>query len=80
MNIISYFRVGGCGSDVKQNSTHIQNTGYPSPFSTATTCSYTLKKLNSEICFFRLDFVSFIFAGAQSSSKQQCSVDYVSNI
>ena len=72
-----YFRVSGCGGDVSQNSTHIQNTGYPSPFKTATTCSYTFKKINLEICFFRLEFVNFILTGTQSSSSHECSVDYV---
>ena len=75
--IFLYFRLSGCGGDVSQNSTHIQNTGYPNPFKTATSCSYTLKKMNLEICFFRLEFVNFILTGTQSASAHECSVDYV---
>ena len=75
--IFLYFRLSGCGGDVSQNSTHIQNTGYPNPFKTATSCSYTFKKMNLEICFFRLEFVNFILTGTQSASAHECSVDYV---
>merc|ERR1712117_347155 len=70
-------RVSGCGGDVSQNSTHIQNTGYPNPFKTATSCSYTFKKMNLEICYFRLEFVNFILTGTQSASSHECTVDYV---
>ena len=78
--IFLFFRVSGCGGDVSQNSTHIQNTGYPSAFKTATSCSYTFKKMNLDICFFRLEFVNFILTGTQSASAHECSVDYVRTV
>jgi len=72
-------RVSGCGGTVSQNSTHIQNTGYPNAFQSATTCSYSLKKSNTDICFLRLDFVKFVIQGPQltASPAQSCGNDYL---
>merc|ERR1712013_465427 len=52
-------RASGCGGDVSLNSTHIQSPGYSSAYKAAATCTYNLLKVDSEICFFRLDFVVF---------------------
>ena len=68
-------RMSGCGGDVNTNSTHIQNTNYPVEFTTATSCSYNLVKIDKEICFFRLDFIQFVLAEPVSSSNWDCSTD-----
>ena len=68
-------RISGCGGDITDNSTHVQNTGYPSAFTGSDNCLYNLKKLNSDICFFRLDFVVFSLDVPVSSSNWDCSKD-----
>jgi len=70
-------RMSGCGGDVRSNSTHIQNTNYPSDFTSATTCSYNLVKIDKEICFFRLDFIHFVLEEPVSSSNWDCSADKI---
>jgi len=68
-------RVSGCGGDVTLNSTHIQNTGYSSAYKAAATCTYNLLKVDSEICFFRLDFVVFSLDVPASALEWVCSTD-----
>ena len=70
-------RLAGCGGEVTANSTHIQNTEYPSPTMAATTCTYNLVKINKEVCFFRLDFIQFVLRSPVSSSNWDCSADKV---
>ena len=65
----------GCGGDVTQNSTHLQNTGYPSAYDQSATCLYRLNKLDPDICFFRLDFVVFSLDVTVSASNWDCSKD-----
>ena len=56
-------RTLGCGGTINQNSTHIQNTGYPNGYTDTTSCVYTLKKSNLNICAIRLDYVEFVTRG-----------------
>ena len=74
-------RVSTCGGTVSQNSTHIQNPGYPSGYTTSTTCSYTLSKSSSDICSFRLDFVAFVITAttttSSTSTNNACNYDTV---
>ena len=59
------------------NSTHVQSTGYSSAYKAAATCKYNLIKLDSEICFFRLDFVVFSLDVPASALEWACSTDKV---
>ena len=74
-------RVSTCGGTISQNSTHIQNPGYPSGYTTSTTCSYTLSKSSSDICSFRLDFVAFVITAttttSSTSTNNACNYDTV---
>ena len=48
-----------CSTTISQNNTYIQNPSYPSTYptpSSATMCSYTVNKVNDNICQLRLDF------------------------
>jgi len=67
-------RISGCGItlNVNDNSTHIQNTDYPSALTETSTCQYSLNKLNKDICFFRLDFIHFVIDGTNSNDKYRC--------
>ena len=48
-----------CGSTVAQNCTYIQNPSYPTSYTTAGDCSYSVTPINSEICQIRLDLDTF---------------------
>ena len=53
------FLVSTCGSSVSQNCTYIQNPSYPSSYTTAGSCEYSVNPLSSDICQLRLDFDNF---------------------
>ena len=59
---------------ITQNNTYLRNPGYPSTFTTptsATTCAYTISKLNSNICQIRLDFQSLVLG--QTAATGACT-------
>jgi len=66
------FTVSSCSSTVSQNCTYIQNPGYPSAYtaSSDTSCEYSVKPMNSQICQLRLDFSSFDLA--ETSTTGAC--------
>ena len=70
-------RVTGCSATISQNSTHIQNPGFPAAYTDTTSCEYTLTKVSSDICQFRLDFVNFVVTGpdVNNSPYTECSDD-----
>ena len=68
-------RNSGCGLELSYNSSHLQNTGYPSALTDSTSCEYKLIKLHSDICFFRLEFVVFSLDVPVSSTDWDCSKD-----
>jgi len=53
------FTVTTCGSTVTNNCTYVQNPGYPSSYTTAGTCEYSVTPESSDICQLRLDFDNF---------------------
>ena len=57
------------------NGTHVQNPGYAANSKTAETCTYSLVKMDKEICFFRLDFVTFNIDGPSVTTDSQTSWD-----
>jgi len=46
-------------TDVGYNDTYLQNPEYPSSYGDASTITYKVSKLDSDICFLRLDFELF---------------------
>jgi len=52
------FRKSTCGDTITQNSTYIRNPSFPTRFTTAGACSFTIKPLNDAICQLRLDFIN----------------------
>ena len=53
------FLANTCGSTVSQNCTYVQNPSYPSAYTTAGSCEYSVMPLNSDICQLRLDLDTF---------------------
>jgi len=53
------FTKSTCGSVVKENCTYIQNPSYPTKYSTAGNCEYSITPLSTDICQIRLDFTAF---------------------
>ena len=72
-------RFTGCSAQISQNSTHIQNPGFSAAYTDTTSCEYTLIKVSTDICQFRLDFVNFVTTGpdVNTSPFTQCSDDKV---
>ena len=71
-----------CGGNIERNGTHVQNPGYSDKYKTADTCTYNLLKSDKEICFFRLDFVTFNIDGpsltTDTLTSQDCNTDSMS--
>ena len=69
-----------CGGTVKNNCTHIQNAEYPNTMRKAETCTWTIPKLNSDVCFIRLDFedVEVFGAYADGVNNGECTLDSLS--
>ena len=73
-------RETGCGGEISQNSTHIQNTGFPSGYTSETSCVYTFKKSSLDICAIRLEFVVFSMRGPdvnKAPTYTNCDYDTV---
>ena len=73
------FRTSGCGGTITQNSTHIQNTGYPTGYTDTQSCTYTFKKSSLDVCAIRLDYVEFVTRGpdVNTSPYTRCDDDYM---
>ena len=70
-------RVDSCGGTILSNNTHLENPSYSEKYTEATTCTYNLDKLDTDICFIRLEFVNFVLDGPVSSVSPNwdCSND-----
>jgi hypothetical protein len=53
-------RVSTCGGVASSNCTYIDNPGYPSSYKTTGDCSYTITRVQTDICQIRLDFFSAV--------------------
>ena len=58
-----------CGGSIGENSTHFSSPDYPKVYQTAATCTYTLNKVDIEICFIRLEFINFVIDGPVSNTS-----------
>ena len=58
-----------CGGSIGENSTHFSSPDYPTVYQTAATCTYTLNKVETDICFLRLEFINFVIDGPVSSAS-----------
>jgi len=54
------FTLSTCGGTVSQNCTYITNPSYPTAYSTAGGCAWSVTPLSTEICNIRLDFDNFV--------------------
>ncbi|XP_076311028.1 uncharacterized protein LOC143225462 isoform X3 [Tachypleus tridentatus] len=48
-----------CDSNSSNNSTYFQNPNFPTTYTESRTCLASFRKVHSNICQFRLDFISF---------------------
>ena len=58
-----------CGGSIGENSTHFSSPDYPKVYQTAASCTYTLNKVDIEICFIRLEFINFVIDGPVSNTS-----------
>ena len=58
-----------CGGSIGENSTHFSSPDYPKVYQTEATCTYTLNKIDTDICFLRLEFINFVLDGPVSSAS-----------
>ena len=61
-------------TNVNQNSTYLQNPGYPSALTDTMSKTYTVNKVDPSVCYLRLDFDTFTLAGLASSSELTADV------
>jgi len=59
-----------CSSTIDQNNTYVRNDGFPTALTGASisSCSFTIRKCDNEICRVRLDFESFTTLGPTGST------------
>jgi len=53
------FTVSTCGSTISNNCSYIENPTYPTTYSTAGSCAYSVTPISSDICQLRLDLDNF---------------------
>merc|ERR1711994_907923 len=65
--------ISNCPAVVAHNLTYVQNSNYPTGYlpTTANTCTFTVNKVNDNICQLRLDFETF--SGLATSALGTCS-------
>lgn len=68
-----------CGGSISTNTTYIQNPGYPTAYTPATTgtCAYTISKVSDNICTLRLDFQTFSGFATSTATAGTCSDTFV---
>eukprot|EP00093_Oithona_nana_P006559 06559.XXX_116884_118935_1 [CDS] Oithona nana genome sequencing. len=54
-------------TDVNYNDTYLQNPDYPSAYSETNSISYTINKVDKDICWLRLDFETFTTVGPSTT-------------
>mmetsp|Transcript_40621 Transcript_40621/g.63788 ORF Transcript_40621/g.63788 Transcript_40621/m.63788 type:complete len:401 (-) Transcript_40621:129-1331(-) len=65
-----------CGSTISNNCTYVQNPNYPSAFN-GTTCTYSVKQSDTNICQIRLDYLTFSIQGPNlaQTGQARCDID-----
>ena len=74
------FVVTSTSDTISQNSTYIQNPGFPSVYSETSSLTYTINKCSSDVCAVRLDFETFTTRGPTSTEEASggvCSDSFV---
>lgn len=62
--------MSAASTTINQNNTYVQNPSFPTVYTgTATTFSYKVSKVASNICFLRLDFETFTITGPVDSKE-----------
>ena len=57
------FMTSTCSTTVSQNCSYIKNPGYPSAYTSTSSCQFTIDKCDSSVCDLRLDFERFTTNG-----------------
>ena len=65
-----------CGKDTEHNNTYFVNPGFPSADPGSSACTLTIKRLDSEICQLKLDFIDLKLAPPDQDGV--CRVDFLS--
>jgi len=80
-----YYELNTCGGSITYNQTYIRSPDFPEyyKYTTDTSCTYTISRINNDVCMLRFDLETFELGGPYwpSTSKYQCSstdTDYVS--
>lgn len=62
---------------VNYNDTYLQNPSYPSTYGSTSSLSYTVNKVQSDVCWLRLDFETFTITGPVTTEDLggKCSSD-----
>lgn len=63
------FLVSATGGTINQNCTYLRNPNFPTAYTASSALSYTVQKVASDICFFRLDFETFTTQGPADSTE-----------
>jgi len=69
------FTYSTSGTTIKQNCSYLQNPGFPSVYTSTTALSYKISKLQSDVCYIRLDFEAFVLLGPTATSDTTACVD-----
>jgi len=56
-----------CGGTVSRNCTYIGSPSYPTTYTTAGTCTYTISPVSTDICQIRMDFDYFVSTATGTS-------------
>lgn len=68
------FTTSTCGEQVTQNLTYISNPGHPTDYTVTSdeTCTWTVNKVNPDVCQLRLDFDTLVQSVTASGNDQGC--------
>ena len=58
-----------CSTTVSQNCSYIKNPGYPSAYTSTSSCQFTIDKCDSSVCDLRLDFERFTTNGPAATDE-----------
>ncbi|QQP34787.1 Putative LOC101744434, partial [Caligus rogercresseyi] len=69
------FKVSTCGTSVTRNITYITNPSYPTAYTTSGTCTYTINRVNDNICQIRLDFDNLVLTEPATGECSNTNTD-----
>ncbi|CAB4057884.1 unnamed protein product [Lepeophtheirus salmonis] len=69
------FTVSTCGTTVSRNLTYVTNPSYPSSYTTTGTCTFTINRVNDNICQIRLDFDTLVLTEPATGECSSTNTD-----